>query len=99
MNRAMNKSKESEISFEESIGSLEKIVSQLESGDLPLERALELFEKGIGLARQCQSQLEIAERKVEILLREKGEIKAVPFEDEKTRTRKLLIEEEEDAPF
>jgi exodeoxyribonuclease VII small subunit len=67
-------------SFEESLSSLERIVKQLESGELPLERALELFEEGVILARHCQSQLEEAERKVELLLRERGEIKVIPFE-------------------
>jgi exodeoxyribonuclease VII small subunit len=76
----MPKSKERERGFEESLSTLEKIVGQLESGDLPLERALELFEEGVVLARQCQSQLEEAERKVELLLHERGEIKAIPFE-------------------
>ncbi|MCG3162496.1 MAG: Exodeoxyribonuclease 7 small subunit [Acidobacteria bacterium] len=68
------------MSFESSLASLEQVVAQLESGDLPLERALELFEEGVGLARRCQSQLQDAERKVEMLLRERGEIKVVPFE-------------------
>jgi exodeoxyribonuclease VII small subunit len=76
----MPKAKERESGFEESMSALEKIVAQLESGDLPLERALELFEEGVGLARRCQSQLEEAERKVELLLRERGEIKVIPFE-------------------
>lgn len=76
----MPKSKEREQGFEESLSALEKIVGQLESGDLPLERALALFEEGVVLARQCQSQLEEAERKVELLLRERGEIKSIPFE-------------------
>ena len=76
----MPKSKEKEQGFEESLSMLEKIVIQLESGDLPLERALDLFEEGIGLARRCQSQLEDAEQKVEVLLRERGAIKTLPFE-------------------
>ena len=76
----MPKSKEKEQGFEESLSMLEKIVAQLESGDLPLERALDLFEEGIGLARRCQSQLEDAEQKVEVLLRERGTIKTMPFE-------------------
>ncbi len=67
-------------SFEDSLSRLESIVSQLESGDLPLERALEIFEDGVGLARLCQSHLAEAERKVEMLLRERGELKAVPFD-------------------
>ncbi len=76
----MAKNKDREQNFETSLASLEQIVAQLESGDLPLERALELFEEGVGLARNCQSQLEDAERKVEMLLRERGEIKLVPFD-------------------
>ena len=76
----MAKGKEKEPGFEASLGALEKIVAQLESGELPLERALEIFEDGVGLARRCQSQLEEAERKVEVLLRERGEIKTVPFD-------------------
>ena len=79
----MNKNIEQEQSFESSLALLERIVGRLESGDLPLERALELFEEGVALARRCQSQLGDAERKVEILLRERGEIKVAPFEPSK----------------
>jgi exodeoxyribonuclease VII small subunit len=76
----MQKTKAKESSFEESLSLLERIVKQLESGELPLEKALELFEEGVILARRCQCQLEEAERKVEMLLRERGEIKVIPFE-------------------
>jgi exodeoxyribonuclease VII small subunit len=76
----MNKNKGQEQSFESSLTSLERIVANLESGDLPLERALELFEEGVALARRCQAQLGDAERKVEMLLRDRGEIKVVPFD-------------------
>src|SRR5262249_30135362 len=76
----MAKNKEQVQSFESSLASLERIVANLESGDLPLERALELFEEGLPLGRRCQSQLGDAERKVEMLLRERGEIKVVPFD-------------------
>ncbi len=74
--------------FEASLTSLEKIVAQLESGDLPLERALEIFEEGVGLARQCQSHLAEAERKVEMLLRERNELKAVPFDPDEDISEK-----------
>ena len=80
----MAKIKKTEPGFEGSMRELEKIVGQLETGELPLEEALELFEQGIGLARRCQLQLEDAERKVELLLRERGEIKAVPFSSQKS---------------
>ena len=57
-------------SFEASLESLEQIVQELERGDLPLEKSLELFEQGIGLSRQCQERLSQAERRIEILLRD-----------------------------
>jgi exodeoxyribonuclease VII small subunit len=68
--------------FETALKELEGIVEQLENGELPLERALELFERGVKLSRECQKRLEEAERKVEILLKNaSGEYEAVPFEE------------------
>jgi exodeoxyribonuclease VII small subunit len=67
-------------SFEASLDSLEQIVRQLEEGDLPLERSLELFEQGIRLSRECQERLSQAERRIEILLRDnQGRPVAGPF--------------------
>jgi exodeoxyribonuclease VII small subunit len=57
-------------SFEASLEALEEIVQALESGDLPLEKSLELFEEGIRLSRQCQERLNQAERRIEVLLRD-----------------------------
>jgi exodeoxyribonuclease VII small subunit len=57
-------------SFEASLEALEEIVHQLENGDLPLEKSLELFENGIRLSRQCQERLNQAERRIEVLLRD-----------------------------
>ena len=71
-----------EKSFESSLEELEQIVRQLEGGDLPLDRSLELFEQGVRLSRECQKRLDEAERKVEILLRgSDGIYKAVSFEE------------------
>ena len=56
-------------SFESSLKELEQIVEQLEAGDLPLERSLELFEQGVNLSRDCQRRLDEAERRVELLLK------------------------------
>ena len=56
--------------FETSLEALEQIVQQLENGDLPLEKSLELFEQGIRLSRECQDRLSQAERRIEILLRD-----------------------------
>ncbi len=55
-------------SFEESTRRLSQIVTELEGGDLPLERSLALFEEGVRLARRAQERLDQAERRVEELL-------------------------------
>ncbi|MEJ2514598.1 MAG: exodeoxyribonuclease VII small subunit [Gammaproteobacteria bacterium] len=68
--------------FEESLAQLEALVEELESGDLPLEKALAAFERGVTLTRQCQAALQAAEQKVEMLVSEDGDEKAVPFEPE-----------------
>ncbi len=95
----MAKSKDREQNFETSLTTLEQIVGQLESGELPLERSLELFEEGVALARRCQSQLQAAERKVELLLRERGEIKVVSFEAEQIQpSTEAKQQEPEDKP-
>ena len=54
--------------FEEALKKLEETVAQLESGDLPLEKALEVFETGVKMSRTCTQKLEEAEHKVELLL-------------------------------
>ncbi len=69
-------------SFETSLEELEKVVKELEGGDLPLERSLELFERGMSLSDECRKQLEAAETRVEILLRKEGKISAEPFRPE-----------------
>ena len=60
--------------FESAIGELEKIVKQLEEGDLPLDRSLALFERGVELSRYCHDQRGAAQRRIEILT-ERGELK------------------------
>ncbi len=72
--------------FETAMARLEEIVQKLEQGDLPLEQSLKLFEEGIRLSRICNTRLEEAERKVEILLKDKaGNMIAKPFEEEEER--------------
>lgn len=69
--------------FEAALSRLEEIVQELEKGDLPLEQSLKFFEEGIKLSRICNKRLEEAERKVEILLKDKsGDVTAKPFEEE-----------------
>jgi exodeoxyribonuclease VII small subunit len=69
--------------FESALKSLEDIVAQLESGDLTLDRALELFEEGVKISCFCSAKLEEAERKVEVLIKTAdGTLKEEPFSDE-----------------
>ena len=69
--------------FESSLEELEQIVRELEQGDLPLERSLELFEQGVKLSRECQDRLNQAERRIEILMRDnQGRPSVRPFEPE-----------------
>jgi exodeoxyribonuclease VII small subunit len=66
--------------FEDALNKLEKIVSKLEDGEIPLEESLKLFEEGIRLSRLCNQKLEEAEKRVEILMKGKnGVIKPEPF--------------------
>ena len=75
---------EAPASFEEGLKQLEAIVHEMESGDLPLERALELFERGMNLSDSCRKQLEGAETRVEMLIRKEGKMVAEPFRPEKS---------------
>ncbi|MCS6953777.1 MAG: exodeoxyribonuclease VII small subunit [Bryobacterales bacterium] len=65
--------------FEAGLDELEKVVRELESGDLTLEKALELFERGVALSEACRRQLEEAETRVEVLLKRDGKIQPEPF--------------------
>jgi exodeoxyribonuclease VII small subunit len=67
-------------SFEESLKQLESIVGKLERGDLPLEESVRLFEEGVKLSDACKTDLETAEGKVQMLLKQKdGSMKPGPF--------------------
>ena len=66
--------------FEESLQRLEVIVSELEKGDVPLDRALELFDEGMKLSGSCRKELEEAEGKVEILLKRNGKLQPEAFD-------------------
>jgi exodeoxyribonuclease VII small subunit len=69
--------------FEEALEKLEKIVRRMEDGELSLEKALESFEEGVQLARYCQTKLDEAQKRVELLLKnDKGEIETQPFIEE-----------------
>lgn len=86
----------SELNFEKALEELEQIVEKLEKGGLSLKESLTLFEKGVKLARFLREELEKAEKKVGILLKdEKGEMKEEPF---KLEGKEEGPEEEEETP-
>jgi len=67
-------------SFEDSLKKLEEIVAQMERGDLPLEESVKLFEEGTRLSAECRKQLDEAEGKIEILVKQRdGSMKREPF--------------------
>ena len=70
-------------SFEAGLQELELIVKEMESGDLPLERALQLFEKGMRLSETCRKQLEEAETRIEVLVRKGDKVQPEPFRPDK----------------
>jgi exodeoxyribonuclease VII small subunit len=76
--------------FEECLERLEKIVQELEKGEVPLEKSLTLFEEGMQLSSACREELEQAEGKVEILLKKNGRLQQETFEPtpEKAITRR-----------
>ena len=62
----------SDIKFEDALERLERIVDQLEAGNLALEDSLKVFEEGVGLARHCSRYLEDAEKRIELLTRDES---------------------------
>ncbi len=76
----MSKKKDTVFNFEESLSALEDLVSAMEDGELSLEESLQAFEKGIKLTRECQSALQKAEQKVQILIAENGNPEPIDFD-------------------
>ncbi len=79
----MPEEKTSSPTFEGSLEELERIVKELEKGDLPLEQSLALFENGMRLSADCKRQLEEAESRVEILMKKGADVIPVPFSPDK----------------
>jgi exodeoxyribonuclease VII small subunit len=73
----------SPLTFEKSLEELERIVKELEKGDLSLERSLVLFENGMRLSAECKKLLEEAESRVEVLTKRGAEMAALPYKPEK----------------
>ncbi|KGA97898.1 exodeoxyribonuclease VII small subunit [Alkalihalobacillus alcalophilus ATCC 27647 = CGMCC 1.3604] len=79
----MSDTKKEEISFEEAMNELENVVEQLEQGDVPLDEAISMFQKGMELSKQCHDKLEQVEKKMDRILHPDGEIEEVQLvEDE-----------------
>jgi exodeoxyribonuclease VII small subunit len=79
--------KTKDVSFEKALEKLEKIVGELETGDLPLDSSLKKYEEGIKLARACQQELEKAKAKIETLVKKDGDLfEQKPFEEEEDGT-------------
>ena len=74
--------KKSTALFEESLAEIERLVNQLEQGDLSLEDSLKSFERGVTLTRICQKALQEAEQKVQILIEKNGTQTLESFTDE-----------------
>jgi exodeoxyribonuclease VII small subunit len=69
------------VRFEDSLAELEQLVDRMEQGNLPLEDALALFERGVALTRSCQKSLKEAEQKVQILVTEAGQSELKPYHE------------------
>lgn len=88
-------------SYAEVVSRLEDVVKRLEAGELSLEDSLKAFEEGIVLVKRGEGLLNAAEKKIEQLLEEDGELKEVPFEPEATARPgpPPAAKDDEDVPF
>ena len=91
-----------EMKFEEALKKLEQIVESLEGGNLSLDEALEKYEEGIRLSRLCAKKLEVAKKRVEVLLKSAdGSMELKPFDEkavEEVKSSKKKAKDEEN-PF
>jgi exodeoxyribonuclease VII small subunit len=72
-----------EIKFEEALKKLEKIVEELEQGDLSLDEALKKYQEGIELSRMCSARLENAKKKIDVLTKnKKGDFEIKPLNED-----------------
>lgn len=71
-----------DITFEEAMENLEKIVEQLEEGDVPLEKAISIYKQGMDLSRLCHTKLKTVEDQLTQILREDGELETFAVQEE-----------------
>ncbi len=74
--------------FEEALDKLEAIVRRMEAGEMTMEESLKAFEEGIKLARFCMKKLDEADRRVDLLLRQEGELVTKPFAGEERESER-----------
>ena len=87
---------EKEMTFEEALVQLEAVVKKLEKPDLPLEESIKLFEEGMRLSTLCNTKLDQAQQRVELLQKQaSGEIKPVPFEAKGEKEPAVLMDAEQ----
>ncbi|GIM44547.1 exodeoxyribonuclease 7 small subunit [Collibacillus ludicampi] len=79
------RNEQEDVTFESALERLEQIVRDLESGELPLEKAIENFQEGMKMAKICRDKLDQAEQKIEMLVKENGEFLKKPFNPEDER--------------
>jgi len=80
----MPKAKDKEVKFEDALKKLERIVGELEGGELPLDDSLKKYEEGVGLVRVCSQRLEQVERRVEVLTKKAGDKFSTEIFDEES---------------
>lgn len=78
----MTKKAETQLSFDKALAQIEKLVQDMESGSLPLEKMMEQFEEGMRLIAFCSAKLNEVERKIEIMVKKGDKIVTEPFEPE-----------------
>ena len=90
-----------EIKFEEALKKLEKIVSDLEEGNMSLDDSLAKYEEGIKLSKICSRQLEAAKSKVELLMKSGSKFDIKPFDaasgDEKPKAKSKRSKKSQDS--
>ncbi|WP_243386380.1 exodeoxyribonuclease VII small subunit [Bacillus kexueae] len=72
-----------ELTFEEAMNELEEIVGKLEEGDVPLEKAIQFFQEGMKLSKLCHEKLSHAEKQMDYILTENGELEPFEIQEEK----------------
>ncbi|WP_100373429.1 exodeoxyribonuclease VII small subunit [Bacillus sp. FJAT-45037] len=74
--------KKEELSFEDAMGQLEAIVDKLEQGDVPLEKAITMFQEGMQLSKGCHEKLTNVEKQMDQILHADGELEVTDFQGE-----------------